>query len=194
VSRLRPPKYPPLEPGLLAQVVFDLPVGMQPEGEAFYTLNTDENGVLDDVETNNSTASFAVNLWLDNDADGMPNSYEIANGFDSDNPNDALDDADKDGMNNYAEWRAGTDPHDEHSYLMVESLASIADSVSEGIRLTCGSVSNRFYRINRASNLVNGRGFSPIATHILATPPVNTYIDTSASTNTGPFFYAIEVE
>jgi hypothetical protein len=183
-----------LEPGLLAQVALDLPDGTQPEGEAFYTLTADDTGIVSDIQTNNNAASFAVNLWLDNDADGMPNSYETVKGFDPNSPDDAADDADDDGMSNYAEWRAGTDPHDEYSYLIVDGLASAEGDPVNGFRLTWGSVSNKFYRINRATSLVNGQGFSTIESHIMATPPVNTYDDSSVVTNAGPFFYRIEVE
>jgi hypothetical protein len=51
----------------------------------------------------------------DTDGDGMPNSWETANGF---NPNSAADanlDADHDGMSNLSEYQAGTDPRNQAS-------------------------------------------------------------------------------
>ena len=190
---------PVLEPGRLAQVALDLPDGTQPEGEALYTLQADDTAAVADVNTNNNAASFAVNLWMDADGDGIPN-WWMTNYFGhvtgqvSDNSR-AEDDADGDGMSNYAEWRAGTNPHDPHSYLMVEDMAAMGnDPATGGFLLTWGSVSNKFYTIDRASDLVNGVGFAPIQQHILATPPVNTYQDTSVATNSGPFFYRIDVE
>ncbi|MDQ3279905.1 MAG: Ig-like domain-containing protein, partial [Acidobacteriota bacterium] len=58
---------------------------------------------------------------LDSDRDGMPDDYELTNGF---NPNDAADgglDADGDGLTNTAEYRLGTNPR-------------VADSDGDGLR------------------------------------------------------------
>jgi len=190
---------PALEPGRLAQVALDLPDGTQPEGEALYTLQGDDAGAVADVNTNNNTASFAVNLWLDSDGDGIPN-WWMTNSFghvtgQASDLSRADDDADGDGMSNYAEWRAGTDPHDPDSFLVVKDFACLGtNSLSGGFLLTWGSVSNKFYTIDRATDLVNGVGFAPIQQHILATPPFNTYQDTSVTTNSGSFFYRIVVE
>lgn len=46
----------------------------------------------------------------DNDNDGMPDTYEIANGFDPRNALDANEDSDNDGLTNLQEFLAGTDP------------------------------------------------------------------------------------
>lgn len=46
----------------------------------------------------------------DNDNDGMPDTYEIANGFDPRNALDANEDTDNDGLTNLQEFLAGTDP------------------------------------------------------------------------------------
>lgn len=180
---------PALEPGLLAQVALDLPEGTQPEGEAFYTLNADETGVVPDIDTINNAASFAMNLWLDSDRDGIPDWWENRY-YGGSTAADAAALA-ANGVNTLLQaFIAGLDPQDPAAFLLVEG----SDPETGGFMLTWGSVSNKFYRISRASDLVNGQGFSPIESHILATPPVNTYQDTSAATNAGPFFYRIEVE
>lgn len=51
----------------------------------------------------------------DTDGDGMPDAWEIANGFSPASAADAPLDADRDGMSNFAEYQAGTDPRDPAS-------------------------------------------------------------------------------
>lgn len=57
-------------------------------------------------------ASFAVEVAenLDIDGDGMPNDWELANGFDPLDPNDANGDADGDGLTNLEEYLGNTAP------------------------------------------------------------------------------------
>lgn len=187
---------PVLEPGMSAQVAFDLPNDTQPEGSARYRLNTDELKVVMDVETNNNVMNFSAYLWLDRDNDGLPDGWETTHGLNADDPADAAQDTDNDGMTNYAEWRAGTDPNDPYSYLSV-AACGVLDSGSETatFRLNWGSAANKFYTVSRSSNLaLPGGGFVPLQQHISATPPVNTYDDAVGESPTGAFFYRIDVE
>jgi len=182
---------PALEPGRLAQVALDLPVGTQPEGEALYTLFADETGVTGDVNTNNNTKTFAVNLWLDTDGDGLPDGWEQRYGLSATNAADALWDNDGDGLSNLAEYRAGTNPTNALSYLRIESISL---GGTNGVQMTWGSSSNRLYSVQRASVLSAGGGtFTNLAEHLLSTPPENTFFDLTA-TNTGPYFYRLKVE
>ena len=48
----------------------------------------------------------------DSDGDGLPDSAELALGFDPDDPADGLSDADGDGLSLAQEWILGTDPND----------------------------------------------------------------------------------
>ena len=48
---------------------------------------------------------------VDTDGDGIPDDYEIAHGLNPNNPVDALEDPDRDGLTNLQEYLFGTDPH-----------------------------------------------------------------------------------
>jgi hypothetical protein len=185
---------PSLEPGCLAQVALDLPAGTQPEGEAVYRLFADETKVTQDVDRSNNTTSFAVNLWVDSDSDGVPDAwmqkyFGHATGLETDQSR-ALDDADGDGFNNLAEYLAGTDPQDAYSYLRVASIIAEAGDTS-GVRLAWGSAAGHQYAIERTTAV--GTSFATLVQHLLATPPENVFLDTSA-TNSATYFYRLKVE
>jgi len=183
---------PMLEPGRLAQVALDLPSGTQPEGEAIYRLFADETRVVADIDTNNNTTAFAVNLLLDSDGDGIPDSWMMSffghsTGLAGDKSR-AQDDADGDGLTNFEEFLAGTSPIDRLSYLR---LTSITGGGSNGVQIAWGSVANKLYTVQRSTSL--NAGFTNLTEHILSTPPENIYID-SSGTNVQTLFYRIKVE
>jgi len=180
---------PLLQPGHAAQIAIDLPAGTQPQGEAFYQLRADETGVVPDVNTNNNTSSFAVNLWVDTDGDGMPDSFEAQHTFlSASDPSDAQIDYDGDGASNLGEYLAGTDPSAPGSYLR---MTGVGPDGSGGVAISWGSAPNKLYTIQRTSSLL--LPFQTVAEHILSTPPENVYVDTSA-TNEFRFFWRVQVE
>ena len=96
-------------------------------------------------------------------------------------------DPDRDGMNNYAEYAAGTDPTRGESVLTVDGVTTNA---AGGLVIQWSSETNRWYTVDRATDLIEG--FLGIESNIPGTPPMNVYEDLTA-TNAGPYFYRIEV-
>src|SRR5207247_9525184 len=83
----------------------------------------------------------------DSDGDGLPDSWEIANGLNPNDPtgvNGANGDPDNDGFTNLQEYLAGTDPHNAQSYLRLQ-IVSIGP-----VRLQFIAQANRSYTIEYA--------------------------------------------
>jgi hypothetical protein len=102
---------------------------------------------------------------------------------------DADDDAD--GVSNWAEYLAGTDPKNAASQFEIGNGAITNAEDSIYVVLQWKSVLNRTYAVWRAMDLANG--FTLLERNIPGRPPVNTYPDPTA-TNAGPYFYKIGVE
>ncbi len=65
--------------------------------------------------------SDSIELQLDSDGDGLPDSWESSFAFDSSNPDDAGGDSDNDGISNLEEYYNDTDPRDASDNLPVAS-------------------------------------------------------------------------
>ena len=144
------------------------------------------------MDTNHSTITFSVLLWVDSDSDGIPDWWLLQYfGHTTGSAADLSrteDDADGDGVTNLAEYLAGTDPRSAGSYLAIRSITAGVDSPVE---LTWGSVSNKLYTVQKAASLT--AGFTNLQQHILGMPPQNSYIDTSADA-AGQYFYRLRLE
>jgi len=93
-----------------------------------------------------TTAAF-LTVLKDTDHDGLPDIWEAAHGFDTNNAADGLRDDDGDGMSNAAEYIAGTDYLNAASYLKAEILPSGAG------HLQFFAVSNRTYTVQYSDGI-----------------------------------------
>jgi hypothetical protein len=101
-------------------------------------------------------------------------------------------DSDNDGLNNWQEYLAGTNPTNASSVFKITSAQAVSGTQ---LVVRWSSVSNRLYDVTRATNLATGIGaFVPVpgATNLAPTPPVNTWTD-SVSGASAPAFYRLRV-
>jgi hypothetical protein len=98
-------------------------------------------------------------------------------------------DPDGDGMNNYQECVAGTNPTNAASVLILYSPTSD----SNGVNILWQSVDNRTYYLQRSSALSSSTAFSTVQSNILGQVGITTFTDTTASA-VGPFFYRVGVQ
>ena len=108
--------------------------------------------------------------------------YGHSNAFDA----AALADDDLDGMTNWQEYVAGTDPTNAGSVLVVSNVSSLAQG---RVVLQWPSVADRVYDVERATNLTSG--FSALATNLAARTPMNSYTDVVDQASA--LFYRIRV-
>jgi M6 family metalloprotease-like protein len=101
----------------------------------------------------------------------------------------SLDD-DHDGVPNWEEALAGTDPKDPTSYLRVTRVEP--GQGGAGIWLEWTSATNRTYRVVRTSSLTAGFTI-PVAIDLPATPPRNSFLDADPGSGERAF-YRIELQ
>jgi hypothetical protein len=89
------------------------------------------------------TPNVAVIALADADRDGLPDAWEIANGFNTNDAADALLDTDGDTMLNWQEYAAGTEHTNALSYLKVQTLEAGAGETT----LEFYAISNRTYSV-----------------------------------------------
>jgi hypothetical protein len=98
-------------------------------------------------------------------------------------------DSDGDGMNNWNEWRCGTDPTNPLSNLRLLAV----EGLSSGVRLTWSRVANRSYLVQRASGVGQPTAFTTVATNFGSQTDMASFTDTNVS-GPGPFFYRVGLQ
>jgi hypothetical protein len=99
-------------------------------------------------------------------------------------------DADADGMNNWQEWRCGTNPTNAFSALRL--LSAAASRTNTNVTVTWQSVAGVNYFLERSVNLGASPPFTLLVTGIPGQPGTTSYTDTTAF-GAGPLFYRVGV-
>jgi len=108
--------------------------------------------VIDNGQGTVTSASAQLTVaTVDTDNDGLPDAYELAHGFDPNDPSDAAEDADDDRLTNYGEYVAGTNPRDPLSTLRLR-----ASRETEGVRLRFDAIANRAYTLHARDSWADG--------------------------------------
>ncbi len=183
-----------MAPGAAVEIPIALPAGTHAEGVHIYHLVLDADELIEEVERDNNTVQFSLNLWIDDDRDGIPRAWELAHGMSDDNAADAMLDFDQDGFDNHQEYLAGTEPANASSKLSVGQFNVIANP-SAGFSTSAVSwatVPGRLYKVQRSFDL---QQWTTVTDNIEPTPPLNTLSDTVVLPSAGGrVFYRIVVK
>jgi hypothetical protein len=87
-----------------------------------------------------------LTVLLDSDSDGIPDAWESSYNFNPFSNTDRNADPDGDGLKNWEEYIAGTDPTNALSCLKVESIRMVGSS-NQQVSLEFNALSNRTYTI-----------------------------------------------
>ena len=131
----------------------------------------------------------AANTNADYDGDTLPDLAELT--YFSTLAQGPQDDSDGDGMNNGAEFAAGTNPTNAASVLSMD-LGPVTGASTQGVVVIWQSVPGKRYDLDRSTNLVVSGAFLGFRTNILAQGDSTTVTDLTA-TAVGPYFYRVRL-
>ena len=124
--------------------------------------------------------------FVDSNGNGMDDNWEMA--YFGNLSRTGTGDFDGDGMSDFAEYKAGTNPTDAQSRF---AFISVGPDPLGGVAVRWSSVTLHQYTIQRSSDLLTG--FTNLQTNVDATPGTNSFRDATA-TNRNPYFYRIRVQ
>jgi hypothetical protein len=149
-----------------------------PSGQVITATATDPDG-------NTSEFSHCANTTMvDSDGDGLPDDYEIANGLNPNNPNDALADRDGDGASNLEEFYAGTNPNSASSVPRITGATRIAD----GFPMLFPTVNGWLYRMEYNNNISDPFGWILLVDQVVGTGGIVELVDPGAAAVTQRFY------
>ena len=182
-------EVPELAAGYALTIPLRVSAGTLAEGSSQFEVIVDESGLNDDIDRDNNSALMALDLMIDDDKDGLPRAWEVANGMSDSFAGDAVSDVDHDGFNALMEYKAGTSPRDSSSRLVIGSFvpAPVEPDGTRGVTVTWPSQSGRLYRVESSVDLMT---WQTVASDVEATPPTNTLQDQVAS-GTAKVFYRV---
>jgi len=95
------------------------------------------------------------------------------------------DDDDRDGYDNWREWRAGTDPTNDQSFFRCSLLRE--DAAASEVVIRWLSATDRTYRLQHRTNLLNS-GFTILATNLPGQVDSTSYTDTTSAAENRRFY------
>ncbi len=130
---------------------------------------------------------FTVTVQSDYDQDGLPDAWEVANGYSTNDTSNATADLDGDGMTLRQEFIAGTDPADATSVLKIGNVTALG-----GAGFQFNAVSNHTYSVQFKNDV--GLPAWTNLTHLTAVPSNRVMqVFDPAATNQSQRFYRITV-
>jgi len=123
--------------------------------------------------------------WIDADADGLPDGWETFYAV-----SEPSDDADNDGMTNYDEFRAGTNPRDEDDRLRIDLRSTILNGATLNAVFALTARSNKTYSILYRSSAETG-AWQPLINIGTAPTNRNLFVTNSFGTAASSLFFRL---